>query len=117
MVMYKLSKQGSLRKNKNFQTVYKTGKSFANKMMVLYVLPKSNDDRRIGFAAGKRLGNAVVRNRMKRLLREAYRLNQARLISGVDLVLVSRKVMVGAELSTVIRSFLDLCNKARILAK
>jgi ribonuclease P protein component len=115
--MYKLSKQGSLRKNKNFQAVYKTGKSFANKMMVLYVLPKSNDDRRIGFAAGKRLGNAVVRNRMKRLLREAYRLNQARLISGVDLVLVSRKVMVGAELSTIIRSFLDLCNKARILAK
>ena len=115
--MYKLSKQGNLRKNKKFQAVYRTGKSYANKMAVLYVMPNDSDSRRIGFAAGKRLGGAVVRNRVKRLLREAYRLQQVQLISGVDLVLVGRQPMVGADYKVVAKAFLDLCNRARIVAK
>jgi len=116
-VMYKLSKQGILRKNKNFQAVYRTGKSYANRLMVLYVLSADSTNRRIGFAAGKRLGNAVVRNRVKRLLREAYRLNQHKLLGNVDLVLVGRQAMVKSNYNAVAKAFLDLCGKARILIK
>lgn len=113
---YKLSKQNRLRKNKNFQAVYRTGKSYANRMMVVYVLPQAGSERRIGFAAGKRLGKAVVRNRVKRLMREVYRLNQYRLVDeGADLVLVGRQAMVKADLPAVTRAFLDLCGRARIL--
>ena len=115
--MCKLPKQGILRKNKNFQVVYKTGRSYANKMLVMYVLPSGSPGVRVGFAAGKRLGNAVVRNRVKRLLREAYRLNRAKLMEDMELVLVGRKPIVGVDFSVVAGAFLDLCARARILAK
>jgi ribonuclease P protein component len=116
-VIYKLSKQGILHKNKNFQAVYKAGKSYANRMVVLYVLPNISNVRRVGFAAGKRLGNAVVRNRVKRLLRDSYRLNQYKLIDGIDLLLVGRQAAVKSDSMAVAKAFIHLCEKARILAK
>lgn len=115
--MYKLSKKNLLHKNSQFQHMYAAGKSYANRMMVVYVLPKAVPDRHVGFAAGKRLGGAVVRNRVKRLLREVYRLNQSRLISDADFIFVGRKAMTTADLSAVNRAFEDLCKRARILAK
>lgn len=116
-MIYKLSKQGMLHKNKSFQAVYRSGKSYANKMVVLYVLPNNSNVRRIGFAAGKRLGNAVVRNRVKRLLRDSYRLNQSKLMSGMDLILVGRQAAVNSNRMAVEKAFLHLCDKAKILAK
>ncbi|BBB90570.1 ribonuclease P protein component [Methylomusa anaerophila] len=112
---YRLPKQTKLCKNRSFQAVYRSGKSYANKMAVLYVVPKTDGHRQIGFAAGKRLGSAVVRNRVKRLLREAYRLNQHKISQGVDLVLVGRQAMVEADLRAAARAFLDLCRRAGIL--
>lgn len=114
-MIYKLSKQGLLHKNKHFQAVYHSGKSVANRLAVLYVLPNPGHTRRIGFAAGKRLGGAVVRNRVKRLLRESYRLQQEQLIDGFDLVLVGRKPMLTADLAAVKKAFIDLCKRAKIL--
>ena len=116
-MIYKLSKQGMLHKNKKFQVVYKLGKSYANRMVVLYVLANHDNVRRIGFAAGKKLGGAVIRNRVKRLLRESYRLNQFQLISGVDLILVGRQAAIKADRMEVSKAFMNLCNKAKILAK
>lgn len=113
--MYKLPKKLLLRKNKNFQTIYKVGKSYANREIVLYVLSSKTGERRVGFAAGKRLGNAVKRNRVKRLLREAYRLNQHRLRAGVDLIIMGRQPIVGEKLPTVAASFLNLVIRAKIL--
>jgi len=114
-VIYKLSKQGILHQNKKFQAVYRSGKSYANRMVVLYVLPNHSHMRRIGFAAGKKLGGAVVRNRVKRLLRESYRLNQSQLIDGVDLVLVGRQAAVKSDRMAVSKAFIHLCGKAKIL--
>ena len=116
-MIYKLSKQGMLHKNKNFQAVYRSGKSYANRMVVLYVLPNHTNARRIGFAAGKKLGGAVVRNRVKRLLRESFRLNQSQIIEGIDLIVVARQAAVKSDRMTVTRAFLNLCNKAKILVK
>lgn len=115
--MYTLTKHGLLRRNKSFQQVYRAGKSYANRQLVLYVLPGTGAARRVGFAAGKRLGPAVVRNRVKRLLREAYRLNQHRLVDGVDLLLVGRQGVVDAKLPAVTAAMLDLCGRAKILGR
>lgn len=116
-MMYKLQKQMILRKNKQFQSVYRFGKSYANHMMVIYVLSTRETQTKVGFAAGKRLGNAVVRNRVKRLLREVYRLNQHRLRSGLHILLVGRKPMVGVKYQVVDKAFGDLCTKAHIIDK
>ncbi|WP_371365070.1 Ribonuclease P protein component [Sporomusa rhizae] len=114
---FTLPKIGRLCQSKSFQSVYRSGKSYANKQLVLYVLPNLSATRRVGFAAGKRLGSAVLRNRLKRLLREAYRLNQEKFVSGVDLVLVARQPLINAGLAQVTKALLDLSNKAKIMRK
>jgi len=113
--MYKLSKQNILRKNREFQSVYRYGKSYANRYMVLYVLSVKEPQSKVGFAAGKRLGNAVTRNRLKRLLRETYRLNQNQLKTKHNLLLVGRKSATTVKYAVVERAFKALCKKARIL--
>ncbi len=118
--MYKFSKQSVLRKNRNFQTVYRSGKSYANRLAVLYVLsqPKNTAGRRrAGFLARKKLGGAVVRNRVKRLMKEVYRHNQDQLAEGVDLVFVGRQGMVAANYQAAHKALLDLFGKARVLSK
>lgn len=115
-MVYKLSKQNILRKNKQFQCIYRNGKSYANKYMVLYVMPINGKQTSVGFAAGKRLGNAVVRNRTKRLLREAYRLHQSAIKPNFYL-LVGRKPMVGVKYAAVSKAFEDLCARAGIVKR
>lgn len=114
---FSFSKDNVLRKNRQFQTVYKTGKSYANKYLVLYVMEKQDGLRRVGFAVGKRLGGAVVRNRIKRLLREAFRLNQHSLKQGVDLIIIGRQPIVGKDFAIVNRAVSELFGKAKIFAE
>lgn len=115
--MYKLQKADILRKNKHFQVVYKHGKSYANKYVVLYVLGKNEKitERRMGFVTGKKIGGAVVRNRARRLMKEAYRLNKHKILDNVDLVLIGRKGIVGASYQKVEKSILDLLGRAKII--
>lgn len=71
--------------------MYRHGKSFVNKMVVLYVMPRSpKQPTRIGFVTGKKIGCAVERNRCRRLMKEVYRLHQFELKDGYDLVLIGR---------------------------
>ena len=72
--MYELNKNEILRDNRDFNAVYTKGRSYVNKNLVLHVLNDERYNGKVGFAAGKKLGCAVVRNRVKRLLRETYRL-------------------------------------------
>lgn len=109
--MLSLKKADKLRKNTQFQAVYKGGKSVANRLLVLYMLPNHSEGGKIGFAAGKRLGNAVVRNRVKRMMREAFRLNRDQLPAGYDFILVGRRPVVGVKTQDVISAFLNLAGR------
>ena len=82
-----------LKSSLDFQSVYTKGRSVANKAAVLYVLPQkpSVDPTRVGFAAGKKLGKAVVRNRMRRRIREAVRLLWTRVKPGYLLIVIARQ--------------------------
>ncbi|MFR4318532.1 MAG: ribonuclease P protein component [Eubacterium sp.] len=66
----------SLKKNIDFQKVYRNGKSKANKYLVMYVLPNNLSINRLGITVSKKVGNSVVRHHLTRLVRESYRLNK-----------------------------------------
>lgn len=79
----------SLKNTSEFSKVYKRGKSYADKNLVVYVLPNQLDHIRIGFSISKKVGNSVVRNRVRRLIKESFRANFSYL-SGYDVVIIAR---------------------------
>ena len=81
----------SLKKNKDFQTVYRQGKSYANKYLVLYIMENQTEKNRIGISVSKKVGNSVVRHHLTRLIRESYRLQEECFQRGYDLVVIARQ--------------------------
>ena len=112
--MLKLPKRRILRNKRTFQQVYKQGRSWANRYLVLYLFPAIGLERKAGFAAGKKLGHAVTRNRMKRIMRESYRKNQPWMKEGFWILLVSRKGAVPVKQPVMEKAFLDLGRRAGI---
>ena len=96
----------SIKKNQDFKIIYKKGKSYANKYLVMYVCKRSlaenelakhdkqSKTSRIGISVSKKVGNSVVRHRITRLIKESYRLQEARFQCGLDIVIIAR---VGAK--------------------
>ncbi len=80
----------SLKKNADFQSVYKSGKSFANKYLVMYVKENDFTYNRIGISVSKKVGNSVVRHRIKRLILESYRLHEDMFNSDLVMVIIAR---------------------------
>lgn len=80
----------SLKKNKDFQQVYKNGTSQANRYLVMYVLDNQYNKNRLGISVSKKVGNSVVRHRVTRLIRESYRLNEISFKNSLDIVVVAR---------------------------
>lgn len=84
-----------MKENKNFLNLYKKGRYIASDYTVIYVFPNGRPFNRLGITAGKKIGNAVCRNRAKRLIRLAYRLYEVQLPIGMDIVIVARKGILG----------------------
>jgi ribonuclease P protein component len=80
----------SLKKNQDFKNVYRRGKSYANKYLVMYVLPNQTEGNRLGISVSKKVGNSVIRHHLTRLIRESYRLHEEMFNSGLDIVVVAR---------------------------
>ena len=80
----------SLKKNKDFLSVYRNGKSFANKVLVMYIIPNELNKNRLGISVSKKVGNSVVRHHLTRLIRESYRLSEEHFRCGYDIVVIAR---------------------------
>ena len=80
----------SVRKNSEFQKIYKSGTSYANRLLVMYVAESGEDRNRIGISVSKKVGNSVVRHHLTRLIRESYRLLEEHFQSGLDIVVIAR---------------------------
>ncbi|GAB6159136.1 ribonuclease P protein component [Desulfotomaculum varum] len=81
----------SLKKNSDFQTVYRHGVSAANRYLVLYQFPNKGCGRRFGFSISRKVGKAVCRNRLRRILKEICRLNLERFPDRHDFVFIVRQ--------------------------
>lgn len=109
-----LPKENRLRLSRDFKKVYNRGRSYVHPSMVLYVLRTNGTDLRIGFSVSKKLGVAVVRNRIKRRLREASRSIIAELDGGADIVVVGRSGIKTAELDEMLSVMRELSARAKL---
>ena len=109
----------SLKKNSEFQKVYRKGTSQANRYLVMYVL--ENHDRhmenRLGISVSKKVGNSVVRHRLTRLVRESYRLNEERFNRNLDIVVIARPAAKGRSYHEIESAFMHLAGKHQIINK
>lgn len=104
----------ALKLNHIFQRLYRTNGQ-ANGYLVFYARRNRSAVNRVGITVGKKLGKAHVRNRVRRRLREVYRLNEARFQPGWDIVVVARTRAVKASFDQLTRAYLSAAEKAGVL--
>ena len=104
----------ALKLNHIFRRLYATS-GHANSFLVLYARKNHSDTNRVGVTVSKKLGGAVIRNRVRRRLREVYRLNETLFTPGWDIVVVARSRCISAEFPQLTAAYLSLAEKAGIL--
>lgn len=105
----------SVRKNSEFQIIYKNGTSYANRLLVMYVAESGEDGNRIGISVSKKVGNSIVRHHITRLVREIFRLNVHRLKTGLDIVIVARAAARNSDYKHLEGAYMHLCGLHHIL--
>jgi len=111
-----LHRSHRLRKNEHFQAVFQRGTSAANKQFVLYSARQEGQAAfRAGISVSKKIGNAVIRNRVKRLIREAVARLEDAIPKGVDLVIIARPGVESMSLETIEQSLLHVMKRAKVI--
>ncbi len=111
-----MRKEQRIKKNTDFQLVFNHGKSTANRQFVIYILKKNNQANfRIGLSVSKKIGNAVTRNRIKRLIREAFKEIKAELPTNYDFVIIARKPTANMDFHQVKSSIIHILKLAKLL--
>ena len=100
--------------NSEFQAIYKSGKSYANKYLVMYVSDNPEGKSKLGISVSKKVGNSVVRHRLARLIRESYRLNTDMFNSGLNIIVIARTTAKGKSFAEIESAFLHLCRMHKI---
>lgn len=107
----------SLKWNHVFRRLYAKGKSAVAPALALYCRRNRLGYTRLGLTVGTKLGNAVIRNRVRRRLKEAYRTNEGRFVAGYDLVVVGRVRAVHSRYGEIERQLLQTADKLGLLVK
>lgn len=112
-----LPKQHRLTRSRDFSRVRRLGRTSGSPLVALYALRTGNPDVRVGFSVSKRVGKAIVRNRVKRLMREAVRCHLPRIRSGQDLVFIARPAAAGASYQQIMDCVAYLLRKVGALCQ
>ena len=107
----------TLKENYEFRRLYQKGKSAVGGGMVIYCRKNRLGHNRLGVTVSVKLGHAVVRNRVRRRLREVYRLNAPALKKGYDIIVVARVKCVDAKYSAIDSAFMKACEKLDLVIK
>ncbi|MCB2290629.1 ribonuclease P protein component [Clostridium sp. CS001] len=108
-------KKYRIRKNTEFRTVYRRGKSFSNASLVLYIYRNGKNINRCGISVSKKVGKSVIRSRVKRLISESYRLNNEGLKNGYDLVFIARNPSNSKNYKEIESALKNLLKKAGLI--
>lgn len=104
-----------LRKDSDFRRVYKHGKSFANRYLVMYIMRNNLEYNRVGISVSKKVGKAIVRNKVKRRIRESFRLDvDQKIKSGYDIVFIARVAISDMQYNEINKSMKHLVNKFKL---
>lgn len=103
-----------LKKKSEFKKIFEAGKSYPGKYTVLIIMKGSNK-KKFGFIASKKVGNAVERNRARRLMREVIRLNISHIIEGAQIICIARATIKGASYNDVEKVILQSLKRSKML--
>jgi len=113
-----MKKEFRIKKNEEFQYTFKHGQSFANRQLVIYYVRKEDQEHfRIGLSVGKKIGNAVTRNRIKRYLRQAFQELEECIRYPYDIVIIARNPTKDLGYQEVKKSLTHLLYKEKLLKK
>lgn len=112
-----MNRRYSLKRSRDFQYVYRKGKSYGSHLMVLLVAPSREALPRVGFSVSKKVGNSVVRNRVKRRMKESFRVRLPKVKPHVALVFVARPDAAQAEYKEIAKTMQYLMKKAGLWDK
>ena len=112
-----MKKTVSLKENHIFRRLYQKGQSAVSPYLAIYVRRTGRRESRLGLTVSTKLGHAVVRNRVRRRLREIYRLHEDEMVPGIDLVIVARVRAAHSTYWQLDESFVRLCGKLGILQR
>lgn len=113
-----MNKRQRVKKNKEFQYIFKNGKSFANRQFVIYCDEKIGQEKfRIGLSVSKKIGNAVTRNRIKRYIRQAFLEMKDVLRNDMDYIIIARHQAATKDFHETKKSLQHILRIARVIKK
>lgn len=112
-----MEKRFRIRKNMEFKNVYKTGRNYWNRNLVLYVKKNGLNETRVGYTITKKIGNAVTRNKMRRRMKEIYRLNFHNIKEGYDLIFIAKRSIVDIPYKELEGSMIHIMSISKLLKK
>lgn len=107
----------TLKSNRDFTRVYDAKRSYANRLLVVYVLENGTDTNRLGVSVSKKVGNSIVRHRLARLIRESFRLHAHEVMEGFDIIVIARAGLKGSNYFETESALLHLLKMHKLIKK
>lgn len=113
-----MKKEYRIKANKEFQQIYKNGESFANRQFIIYKYKNQDIDHfRIGLSVSKKIGNAVIRNRVKRYIRQVFTELKEDINDQYDYIIIARKPVAEMDFFQVKKSLIHVMKIAKVLPR
>lgn len=110
-----MDKECRLRNNEDFKKVYRKGKNYWNRNLVMYVMKNKLNRSRVGFTVTKKIGNSVVRNRVKRRMKEIFRENVSNIKEEYDIIIIPKRNVVDIDYDQLKSAMIHIFKLANIL--